>query len=383
MAVGFPHLWGWWVPGAVKAWPLFRSRSRNTPLFLTWQFQLSTPARDILMDPEIPRRVRRLDFSGTSEQLVQFFGAFDSSPASNVSSIRLQISPYDDREPEEHLARFLSSSFPKLSQLDLKNFLPACSSPIFTTSSLTSLKLSLPDGKKNPFTLSQFSQFLQQHPNLRELNLSHGAIPLPGPSSCSSVPLVLPRFVDLRLHGTETAILGFVDLVDMSSPLHRIILCFSNARVLAARALVDALKRIPVAYYERQEPGHPRKVNRITISYHSGKRRLVFKSRSHSTPTSNHKSNLTFQFDGIGTQAGTKTAEVFPLFPSEDAREFTAKGWSTDEDQYRGMFRKMKGLSHLRLENLDICPVLRALSSENHGTFKIVTRTTRFTHTRA
>ena len=160
VAVGFPHLWGWWVPGAVEAWPLFRSRSKNTPLPLTWKFQLSASARDILMDPEIPRRVRQLNFSGTSEQLTQFFGAFDSSPASNVSFIRLKVSPYDDREPKEHLARFLSSSFPKLSQLDLKNFLPAYSSPIFTTSNLASLKLSLPDGKKNPFILSQFSQFL-------------------------------------------------------------------------------------------------------------------------------------------------------------------------------------------------------------------------------
>ena len=380
VAVSFPHLWGWWVPGAVKAWPLFRSRSRNTPLFLRWRSQLSTSARAILMDPEIPRRVRRLNFSGTSEQLIQFFGVFGSSPASNVSSIRLKISPYDDCEPKEHLAHFLSSSFPELSQLDLENFLPTCSSPIFTTSSLTSLKLSLPDGKKSSFTLSQFSQFLQQHPNLRKLDLSHGAVPLPGSSSCSSVPLVLPRLVQFRLHGTEAAILGFVDLIDMYSPLHRVTLRFSNARILAVRALVNAMKQILMAYYKRQGPNHPRKVNSVKMSYHPEERCLAFdafSSRSPSTPTPNQRSNLVLHFDGISTQTGIKTVEeVFPLFPLDDVREFVAEGWSTDEDRYRGMFQKMKDLSRLQLGGLDICPALRALSSENHGMFKTVIRTT-------
>ena len=194
--------------------------------------------------------------------------------------------------------------------------------------------------------------------------MSHGAIPLPGPSSCSSVPLVLPRLVDFRSHGAETAILGFIDLFDMSSPLYRVFLWFSNSRVLAARALVNATKQILAAYYERQGLNHPRKVNRIKILYHLEKRRLIFKFRSYPTPASNHKPNLTPQFDGIGTQAGTKTAEAFPLFPWDDAREFTAEGWSIDEGRYRGMFRRMKDFSHLRLENLDISPVLRALSSE-------------------
>ena len=169
----------------------------------------------------------------------------------------------------------------------------------------------------------------------------------------------------------------------MSSPLHGVFLWFSNARVLAARALVNATKQILAAYYERQGLNHPRKVNRIKILYDSEKRRLVFKFRSYPTPASNHKPNITLQFDGIGTQAGTKTAEeVFPLSPWDDAREFTAEGWSIDEDQYHGMFRRMKDFSHLRLENLDISPVLRALSSENRGTFKIVIRTARFTYTR-
>ena len=108
-----PQLWVWWIPGAVKAWPLFCSRSKDTPLLLTWRSRLPAPARDILMDPTIPRRIRRLDFSGTSEQLMEFLGAFNPSPTSNVSSVRLQIFPYDDHEPKRTHRSFPLFVFPK------------------------------------------------------------------------------------------------------------------------------------------------------------------------------------------------------------------------------------------------------------------------------
>ena len=97
------------------------------------------------MDYTIPSRVCRLDFSGTSDQLAHFLGVFDpSSP--NVPSIRLQIALYENLEPRERFARLLSSSFPKFSKLNIGNFLPSPSSPIFATSKLTSLKLFLPYG---------------------------------------------------------------------------------------------------------------------------------------------------------------------------------------------------------------------------------------------
>jgi len=80
VAVGYPQLWGWWIPGAVKAWPLFNSRSKGTPIFLTWRSRLPNSARDILTDPAIPKRVRQLDFNGTSEQPAHLLGAFDTSP---------------------------------------------------------------------------------------------------------------------------------------------------------------------------------------------------------------------------------------------------------------------------------------------------------------
>lgn len=80
VAVGYLRLWGCWVAGAVKAWPLFNSRSKGTPIFLTWWTHLHDSARDILMDPAIPKRIHRLDFIGTGEQLAHILGAFDSSP---------------------------------------------------------------------------------------------------------------------------------------------------------------------------------------------------------------------------------------------------------------------------------------------------------------
>jgi len=55
VAVGFPQLWVGWIPGAVKAWHLFNSRSKDAPLFLTWRPQLPDLARKILTDTETPR----------------------------------------------------------------------------------------------------------------------------------------------------------------------------------------------------------------------------------------------------------------------------------------------------------------------------------------
>ena len=372
-ALSSPRLWGWWVPGAVKAWPLFRSRSKDGPLFLKWGPQLlPTSAQDILMDPAIPSRICRLDISGTSEELMQFFGAFNSSPSSNVSSIRLKVPSYDEDEPKEHLARFLSSSFPKLSQLHFENFLHISSSPIFTTSGLTSLKLSLSHAGKQPFTLSQFSQILQQHPNLQELDLVN-VIPPPGPSGAPSVPLILPRLVNLRLEGGGAAVLRLIGLIDMSSPLHNVAICLIRTHNATILRLVGAMNEIIVPYYECQGMDHPRKVNHLTISYDSRGFCLVFNFRSHSTP----RSNLRFLFDWTSdTQRDIAVKEALPLFPLDDVREFAVEGSVINKGEYRGLFQRMKNISHLRLDELDIRPVLDVFSEDKYGMFKIVTRTT-------
>jgi hypothetical protein len=159
VAIDFPQLWVRWIPSAVKAWPLFSSRSKGAPLSLTWQPQLPRSARDALTDTDTPKRIRQLDFSGHPEQLEHFLGALNSSSISVTSSIRLRSTQSID--PGEYLTRFLSLSFPKLSNLDIENFLPDSSSPIFTTSNLSSLKLRSPYDILPHYTLAQLSQVLQ------------------------------------------------------------------------------------------------------------------------------------------------------------------------------------------------------------------------------
>ena len=380
VAVSFPRLWRWCVSGAIKAWPLFNARSKDTPLSLTWRPMPKTPAGDFSVDPGISKRIRQLNFVGNSQQLTCFLGAFDSNPPSNVSSMQLHIVPYDHREPQGPLARFLSSSFPKLSQLDLWNFLPDSSSPIFTTSCLTLLRLYLPNCKKSRYTLPQFSQILQQHPNLQKLDLSDGAIPLPGPPN-TSVPFTLPRLVGLRLHGLEADISGFIDFIGLSSHLHDVTIRFSPDPGSSDLTLTETVKKILVGYYECRGLDHPRKVNDFTVSYSPERAHLMLDAKSRSTLTSNPRSNLNLQFDAIFELAGVAMVkETLPLFPLNDVRVFTAEGPPIYGRLHNlQIFRKMVHLSHLRLNKQDIFPALLALSP-NSGSFKISRNTYRFTH---
>ena len=376
VAVSSPRLWCWWVPGSWRAWTLFNAHSKNTPLSLTWRPQLSTSARDTLMNCGVSKRIHQLDFSGNGGQLAEFLGTFDSSPPSNVSSLRFQITPYNIPEPREPLDRFLSSPFPKLSQLDLENFLPNTSSSIFTTTNLTSLGVSIPSENENRYTLSQFSQILQQHLNIQELNLDRGGLPLPGKSD-PLVPVILPRLVTLRLHGSEAAISGFINLIGMSSPLRNVTMSFARDPNLIVPALAGAVRKILVAYHECQGSDYHRKIHRFTVAYNREKERLVFTARPRSASTPNLKSNFRFQFNGIDENVGdAMVKETFPLFPLNDVREFAAKGPAIYGDRYGEMFQKMKDLSHLRLDRQCIPPALQALYSGNWSLSRVITKTT-------
>ena len=341
VATGFPQLWSSWIAGAVKAWPLFKFRSKRSPLSLTWRPQLSNSARDILMDPAVPSRTHHIDFSGTSDQLAHFLGVFVYTPLSKVSSIRLQIVKYDDREPREHFSRFLSSPFPKLSKLNVGNFPPDPSSPIFRTSKLTSLKLFLPYGEKERYTLAQFSQILQHHPTLEELDLNHGGVPLSGTPG-SPVPFLLPRLVDLRLYGTRGAIIGLVDLIGMSSPLHNVVIHIDYTPDFTVPTLASAMKKIVVPYYNCQGLDHPRKIDTLTISSRKDALYLTFDAQSNSIPTSNFKLQFLWvrELGSVNVVDGT-----IGLLPSIEIQEFTVEGLPLT----RRMLQKMSGISHLRL----------------------------------
>jgi len=361
VAIGFPRLWVWRIPGAAKAWPLFNTRSKNAPLFLTWRPGLSIPSRNIMMDPTIPRRIRRLDFSGNIHQLARRLGVFDSSAPSDISSIRLQIVPQYYEEPPQGFTRFLSSAFPKLSELDIEDFIPDSTSPIFTTSNLTSLKLYYRYIDQPIHTLPEFLDILQRHPNLQALDLQEGALPLPEPS-VPLVPLVLPRLVDLRLRGLEWGVTGIVDLIGVSSPLRNIVILIPRTLDEHTEVFVDMMKKILAVYYGCPGLDHPSTSNCLTISLRSSGHNLAFDTRLCSTPTSYPTSNLDLHINGIWDERAHQLArDAFTLFPVDRIQEFTAVGLNLPVGMYRTVFRKMECLLHLRLDNLDIGPVSNAL----------------------
>ena len=174
----------------------------------------------------------------------------------------------------------------------------------------------------------------------------------------------------------EAGILELIGLIGMSSPLHDVVIRFQSNPRLTFPGLASTLKEILAAYYECQGLDFPRKVDILTISYDLGEGPLVFNTGSHSVPPSEPKSNLRFQFDGAYLLPKDRIVEeIFLLFPLDGVREFAAIGLVINADGYRRMFQKMKDLSHLRLDNVDISPVLDALSLWGPGSSQAVTKT--------
>jgi hypothetical protein len=370
VAVAFPRLWVWWVASAGKAWHLFNARSKDAPLFLTWKPRLPDSARDAFMDTGTPRKIYQLNLSSSHAQLEYVLGALDSGSVSVTSSIRVVT---DSGNSGEGLPRFLSLPFPKLLELEIANFLPDPSSSIFKTSNLTSLKLSVREDDGRRYTRTQFSRILQHHPNLRELNLRGGAIPLadqPG----EPVSIVLPWLVDLKLGGAGAAIAGFMDLVSMS-PLHNVAIYLQHTHTSTVPALSDAVKQILTAYYECQGLEHPRKVDHLTVSLRDC---LVVNAGSSAT-TSCHP---TYNFELLSFDLRKAlVGKIVPLFPSEHTRIFAAAGLDLVTNDWRTTLQNMKGLLHLRLDCLDIGPVLDALDSDDGGTWGELPESCFVTHT--
>ena len=203
---------------------MFNSRSKDAPLFLTWREYLPESAHTVLTESETPKRIHQLDFRGTTHQFKYILNVLDQRSLSTTSSIRLQIL---DPKNREHLTCFFSFPFPKLSKLDVRNFLPDPTSSIFVTSNLTSLKLDIPCPDGRYCTKSQLLQVLQRNRNLRQLDFKAGGLSLAGDSG-GLVPVHLPHLVDLSLCGMSGVIDGFVSLVCMSSPLHKIAIQFQH-----------------------------------------------------------------------------------------------------------------------------------------------------------
>ena len=375
VAIGSPQLWVWWVPGATEAWPLFYQRSGGAPISLFWRYSRDLARYpDVPKDAALPKRIRLLDFRGENQHFEHLLSAFDSIPPPNASSIRLKITPYHAKNPEDHLVRFFSLSFPKLSSLDIANFLPAPSSPVFMTSNLTSLKLSFPFSDKPHYTLATFSKTLQRHPNLQELDLEDGAMPRVEPSG-APVACVLSQLTVLKLCGTEGCVSELINLIGMSPPLLNVVLRFHYPRRQTVPSLVGPVKKILGAYYGRTEPDRPRRLAHLVVKEKEGQAQapLVFiakSSNSRSTHAPSPQSILRLEL--WGTQ---KVLEFFNLFPTKNVKTFSADGLSLSSKNYRTMLQKMKNLMHLSLASVYIEEVLEAIDFGNQGTLEINTKT--------
>ena len=355
IAIASPRLWAWWIPGSFKAWHLFKSRSKDAPLFLTWRQHLPESAHTVLVESETPKRIRQLDFSGTTHQFECISNALNPRSLSTTSSIRLQILPSSDGE---HLARFSSFPFPKLLKLDVANFLPDPTSSIFVTSNLTSLKLDIPCPDGRYCTQSQLLQVLQQNRNLRQLDLTTGGLSLAGDSG-GLVPVLLPCLVDLRLTGTNEAIDGFVDLVCMASPLHKVIIHFQYDYYYDTEFRVNTTRKFLVAYYGCRELERKRKVSYFEARIHT---ETITAGDHHTHPTY----SLDLYFHNGRDELFQK---VVPLFPLDHVYDFFAMGLDLPTDIWRGVLLRMEGLLHLRLENVNIESVLNALGPMDGGVY--------------
>jgi len=372
------------MSGAVKAWPLFDTRSGDAPIFLTWRgTKPSHSFRSAFENPALPAKICQLDLSGSSEELEHLLGAFNLNPPLNVSSIRFRVLLRHFKfEPNtrEHFARFTPFSFPKLSKLDIEHSPPDISSPVFTTSNLTSLKLHFHYNTSWPrYTLTQFSQILQRHPNLRELYLKDGATPLVD-SPEAPAPVALPGLVDLKLCGMAECILGLVKVIGMPSPLRNVELHFRSPRDINVPALISVVKQILGVYYEFERPDYPRKVNHLRILSRTGGGHgpLCFTAQSCSTPTSVPQSVLKLDFDGT-----CEVFDLFPLLPLKDIQEFAVEGLYVSSREYRKFFQRMKDIPRLQLAALDIIPVLEAMGSGDQGMQNAIFETSRrMTYTR-
>jgi len=176
--------------------------------------------------------------------------------------------------------------------------------------------------------------------------------------------------VNLHLHGARGPILQFINSIDMSAPLHNVTIRFRYSDSLSVTSLAGAAKEIVAAYYECEGLGQPRELHCLMVSLDE-KDYLTFDTQSCYTPAPNPRSHLKLQFDGVNELIGKIGMDsTFPFFPLNDVRDFSIKGLGFSTDGYRRMLQKSTELSHLRVTNLDIGPLLEALDLGYQGMFR-------------
>ena len=131
------------------------------------------------------------------------------------------------------------------------------------------------------------------------------------------------------------------------------------------------MEKILTAYYGCSGLSQTRTVNCLTISSNSKTKELVFDARSSSTSALHPTSDLKLQFNWAKYEAA---GDAFLLFPLEHVHTFAAVGLGLDEDEWRSVLQKMKGLLHLRLENTDASTLLDVLDVGGEGMYGKATK---------
>lgn len=178
---------------------------------------------------------------GSDRDFEHLFGSFHSFHSAKIIPRGIPVG-------EDRLAWFFPLSFPRLSTLEIRNYLPSSLSPVFTASNLTSLRTYPPDGIKPRYTLAQLSRILQKHPSLREPLLKN--CPDPSWVRGKTGSLLPSMLVNLTLCDTAGHTRGLPSFVSTSAPLHDVHLSFPDPRDGRIPSLVKAVKNIPSAYRE-------------------------------------------------------------------------------------------------------------------------------------
>ena len=198
-------------------------------------------------------------------------------------------------------------------------------------------------------------------------------MPLANPPE-APVPCAFLRLVDLTLRGTAECISGFLNLIDMSSPLYNVVLRFRHPFSQPVMALVDAMRKPLMAYYTCAEQDRPCNAGDLTVESRGWGRRvpLVFDyktAKSRSAPASTPPPTLRLEFWGIDDPF-----YLFRLFPSRSVQTFTVNGLFFSSKRYCAVLQKMECLVHLHLSALDVEQALPAID-HNPGAPRTGTKT--------
>ena len=135
--------------------------------------------------------------------------------------------------------------------------------------------------------------------------------------------------------------------------------------------LINTAKRLLTVYYGCKGLEHPRRATHLTVSSsYVFPAELIINAKSFHTSASHPIYNLELQFFGARNALARK---IIPLFPLKHVREYTIEWLDVFTDDCLSLFRRMKGLLHLRLDSMDVEPVLYALDLIDEGVHREVT----------